>query len=676
MKRTILVVDDLAIFREPIEVVLRTQGYAVVTASNGVEALRAVSNEPPDLVLLDLSMPVLDGMAVLKALRENAATRNLPVLVLSAKTEKAKVVEAVKLGISGYLLKANFSLPVMLDRVRQVFEASADATPATEQSINDDAGFAGEAGDQPREPATASAAAVAKQPAAGKAAPASAPPAKKPALAGPGEPLIGVARKGGGAPAAGGAAAGSGGGEKEKSWKARQAAATAQLAGKPSKIVVKAGDDLKSLKPIMSRSEVMKRVNTEEELQGFSPTVTQVLKLTASSQCSMDDVSKAVGMDHAVALKILKLANSSIFSRGDHVDTVQKAVLRIGIQSIRQAVLNIGVVERFGGESLDGALRTPLFWEHSIATGIIAAELAHGLGQKDADIAFTAGLLHDLGRILYAERLDKEYADVLEAARTLRVPLEQAEARLLLMSHAEVMDKVLHAWHFPKDLISPIVFHHAEAEQARTLVPRQSAEVLRLSLADRLSHAMLLGSSGNDVIYPTHEHCMGLNVGAEIIAKIESTAREQTDETKFALLSRSSGGEPWPRLVEEVREEIGAPVRALFVGEHGPVDAYRIFCETVSEPAAMGGAPNVAVVHIATPKDRETASRRLQETEQQLGLSATPLPAVVLSPEGKYLLDDAAARGRACRTLPTPTPVADMVEALRRLVVTVSAKAA
>lgn len=604
MPKTILVVDDLAIYREPIEAVLRADGFQVVTASNGKEALVAASRQPPDLILLDLGMPVMDGLTALAHLRQGGATRHTPVLVLSCDADRGHIVAAVKLGISGYVLKSQFSLRAMLDSIRGALDPKPEAAGA------------------PAKAKGAPEAAGVSHAAAPSAVRTHAGPQKKP-----------------GAPG-----------------------------GPPPARPPEASADLKSLKPMMSRTELEQKILAEGELTGFSPTVSQVLKITSSRNCSMDQVAKAVSQDHAVALKILKLANSSVYSRGDRVDTVQKAVLRIGMQSIRQAVLNIGVVERFSSISFEKHLSTPMFWEHSIATGIIASQLAQSLGHSEPDIAFTAGLLHDLGRVLFAERLGEDYLRVLDAAISLQLPLEQVESRLLMMTHAEVMDKVLRGWRFPKELGYPIVCHHAEPRDVRTLAPHQVPDVLRLGLADRLAHAMMLGCSGNDSIYPTEEHCRVLGVSPEAILKIEEKSRQETDDTKFALLSSGSSAS-WPRYADQVRASLTVPFRPVYVSASPEVDAFRIFFkELAGRQVDAGEPPNLAIVHIAVPKERAGLATMLADAEKAAG--AANLPALLLSPGGQTGLDGEATRTRKIETCSTPAPVTRLVGAINRLLAT------
>lgn len=602
-QKTILIVDDLAIFREPIEVVLTARGYRVNTASNGQDAMASLSCDRPDLILLDLGMPIMDGISVLRLIRGSAAFKSIPVVVLSAESERERVKEAVSLGISGYMLKSQFSLKDMQVRVAQILKPRGTAKDSgSRQAESQDV------------PAILSAAPLAANP-------------------DPTTPSVNVPEH-----------------------SANQGASGALL---PNDGV----SDIKDLKPEVTRSELMDRLKKCEELKGFSPTVARVLKLTANPNCSLEAVAKAVTQDQAMALKILKVANSSVYSRGDRVDTVQKAVLRIGMESIRQAVMNIGVVEHFSSESFQKHLGTALFWEHSIACGIIAAEIAHAQEAKDADSAFTSGLLHDLGRVILAEALGNQYVRVIETARRLEAPLEQIETRMLLMNHADVMDRLLTTWHFPRHLVDPIMFHHLSAGNARSVSPTKTQEILRLGLADRLAHAMLLGSSGNDTIYPTEEHCRALNIRADTIRTIEDSARQQTADTKVALLAQAHGN-AWPQHSAQVRACLTNPFRPLYVSMEPELDAFRIFCAELSglrdeEPA------NVAVVHVTTAKERDGVAQRLMAAEADSGVAG--LPVLVLSPAGQFTLPERTLHGRMCRVIGTPMPVARFVNAINAL---------
>ncbi len=116
--KSIMVVDDMAVIREPIAAALRGAGYKAICASGAAEGLSLVRKQIPDLILLDLSMPKIDGMTMLRALRTLPSTAGIPVILLTASSDKQMILKAAKWGVRDYLLKSQFQLNELLERVK------------------------------------------------------------------------------------------------------------------------------------------------------------------------------------------------------------------------------------------------------------------------------------------------------------------------------------------------------------------------------------------------------------------------------------------------------------------------------------------------------------------------------------------------------------------------------
>jgi DNA-binding response OmpR family regulator len=126
MKKKILVVDDEDDILHFLELVLREKGYDVATASGGHEALTTAQVERPDLVLLDVMMPQMDGWEVLKLLRVDESTSHIPVAMLSARTEAKDRVQGLQEGAIDYICKP-FSLQELLGKIETIFAQVAEA---------------------------------------------------------------------------------------------------------------------------------------------------------------------------------------------------------------------------------------------------------------------------------------------------------------------------------------------------------------------------------------------------------------------------------------------------------------------------------------------------------------------------------------------------------------------
>ncbi|MEX0775513.1 MAG: HDOD domain-containing protein [Phycisphaeraceae bacterium] len=636
---TILIVEDMPIISQPIEAALRREGFATVCACNGLDGLAKLGANPVDLVLLDVGMPVMDGISFLERIRKEDRYALLPVIMLTAAADRERVIQAAKLRVTGYLLKSNFSLRELVVKVRLTLGAAQERHPETQ--VRSPEGEAPGTRSEERGTRSEEQGPWHEQAPASPAAPAAGMDVATPAPAPPSPALAREASAGGATPIS----------------LANMLTRSAAQAARDGR------EDLKSIKPLLTRSQVQEFIDGCEQVRAFSPAVTQVLKISSNPDCSIDRLVRAISQDHAIALKILKLANSVVYSRGEPVESIHAAVTRIGLDRIRQAVLNLGVIEHFSNAAIAQYLSFAHFWEHAIGCGLIAAELAHRLGEeKLADRAFTMGLLHDMGRLVYVEQMGDRYAQVLLTAYDLELPLEQVESRMLLINHADVMDRVLHAWKFSPHLIKPIVHHHLSVDNIRQVSPRELREVAILCLANRLAHALMLGSSGNHVIYPTQDFCRVLKLDPSVIREVAALAPGQTRDMKFTMLSRSNGSS-WTPLVNEYRTAMPAGFRPLVIAPELDADAYAIFCQALALPSEEG-PPNVAIVHLAYARHASELSDALKEAEGQAGV--TGLPLLILSPTGQGVLDgDVMARPH--QMLTTPLVVSRFIRAVATL---------
>ncbi len=127
-KANILAVEDEEEILELISYNLGKEGYTVQTVTSGEQALRAVKQQPTDLVLLDIMLPGIDGLEVCKSLKADEETRSVPIIMLTAKSEEADIVTGLELGADDYITKP-FSRRVLLARVKAVLRRSTE--PAT-----------------------------------------------------------------------------------------------------------------------------------------------------------------------------------------------------------------------------------------------------------------------------------------------------------------------------------------------------------------------------------------------------------------------------------------------------------------------------------------------------------------------------------------------------------------
>jgi len=124
---TVLLVEDDRFLRKAAQATLSKGGLTVTVAVDGEEALASARARTPDLILLDLIMPKVQGFEVLRRLKEDPSTRDIPVIVLSNLGQESDVQRAVLAGAAGYFVKSNLSLQDLLVRVRNILDRNGGA---------------------------------------------------------------------------------------------------------------------------------------------------------------------------------------------------------------------------------------------------------------------------------------------------------------------------------------------------------------------------------------------------------------------------------------------------------------------------------------------------------------------------------------------------------------------
>lgn len=122
MPKKILLIEDDDMLRELITKRLTKGGYAVLQATDGVEGLKAVEEQKPDLVLLDIVLPGIDGFEVLEKIKNSASLSKTPVVMLSNLSQKDDIDKALKLGAADYFIKINFTSEEVLEKIKNILK--------------------------------------------------------------------------------------------------------------------------------------------------------------------------------------------------------------------------------------------------------------------------------------------------------------------------------------------------------------------------------------------------------------------------------------------------------------------------------------------------------------------------------------------------------------------------
>ncbi len=120
--KKILIIEDESALQKTLGEILSQQGYEVLSALNGEVGLKLAQSKKPDLILLDLILPKIHGFDVLKKIKDNPETREIPVIVLTNLESIEDIKKAMELGATTYLVKANYSLKELTIKINQAFQ--------------------------------------------------------------------------------------------------------------------------------------------------------------------------------------------------------------------------------------------------------------------------------------------------------------------------------------------------------------------------------------------------------------------------------------------------------------------------------------------------------------------------------------------------------------------------
>ncbi len=420
-----------------------------------------------------------------------------------------------------------------------------------------------------------------------------------------------------------------------------------------------------TLPKIISKEEVIQRIVRDLELKPLASNVRNLMAITQNPYCSTDEVAREIILDQALSIRILKLANSSAYSRGRRVTGLKQAISRIGIQTVRKLVMSLEILSQYEGK-ISEYMDIRLFWEHSITCGLIGSAInkIYGSESESEEDYFLWGILHDVGRLILIDQIPQQYVEVYKNHYELSCPLEVIEKRQIGLDHCDVLKIAMERWSFPCDFVSPVISHHASCRGITKLAPKYTKASAIIALSDRLAHAMLLGTSGNNTIYPFDDIVEFLKLPAELIEQICTTVPGETSALKVMMLSNDPL-DNWSDFAKEVKSKLKSGVVPICVSSEPKIDAYRIFFERISDETEEA-SPNIGVIYLRDTNELFRLVNRLGEIEQKIGLGKLPVIIIYSSgsfDEGKHSL----LKGRRYVVFEAPVCIHSLVEGVNTL---------
>ncbi len=211
----------------------------------------------------------------------------------------------------------------------------------------------------------------------------------------------------------------------------------------------------------MDKAKIKELIVKIEKLPTLPVVVTRINAMVQNPKTSAREVGAAIATDPSLSAKVLKLVNSAYFGFPSQISSISHATTILGFNAIQNLALSATVFQMFRDNGAEELFDRRTFWEHSLGVGVLARLLCDKVKYPDKEEAFTAGLIHDVGKIVLDQFVHEEFKMVMSLAKANDMVLCEAETQLLGLNHANVGYILAQKWNLPKKLQDPLAYHHA-----------------------------------------------------------------------------------------------------------------------------------------------------------------------------------------------------------------------
>ena len=209
-----------------------------------------------------------------------------------------------------------------------------------------------------------------------------------------------------------------------------------------------------------NKSEMKSVVERIQNLPTLPKVAMQIIELASDPDISMEDLSRVIHQDPSLAARVLKVANSPFYGMSRRVDSLQLALVILGLADVRNIALGITMINVIRSLNPNVGYYGEKFWVHCGGCGVVARILGRKLDLQSQGSDFMAGLLHDLGKIIIDKHFDSKFVFLFNKTFTHAPPVIEAEREVLGESHEQIGEWLAEKWRLPKTLCDAILYHH------------------------------------------------------------------------------------------------------------------------------------------------------------------------------------------------------------------------
>lgn len=210
----------------------------------------------------------------------------------------------------------------------------------------------------------------------------------------------------------------------------------------------------------MDAKTIFKELDRIEELPTLPAIAMEVNRMLQDYDTSIKALSQTIENDQAIVPRILKLVNSSFFGVRSKIMNIAHAIVILGFNTVRNAVVSVSIIDALSKKDVLEGFDISDFWVHSVAVAVTSRHLAEKTRLHCPDDAFTAGLLHDIGKLILTQYFPDLFEKVWIVARENDLSLFEAEKQELAVTHPQIGAYITKKWQLPGSLVDAVKYHH------------------------------------------------------------------------------------------------------------------------------------------------------------------------------------------------------------------------
>lgn len=285
----------------------------------------------------------------------------------------------------------------------------------------------------------------------------------------------------------------------------------------------------------MAQSRVGIIIDKVQKLPTLPNVANKITRLIKDPTCTAIKVSEVIDKDQSLTSRVLRLVNSAFYSLCTEVTNVKHAVALLGFRTISQMVISISVFDIFKGGYGKEFDRTG-FWKHSIGCAVISRMIAERIKYPKVDDCFTAGLMHDIGKVVLDQYLHEEMTKVIQATQEEMISFGDAEKKVMGLNHADIGGQAMKNWNIPLAIMAAVKHHHQLPGERRGSALAQDIIVDIVKLSDVICKREKIGYTGDNIIPKMDEELWErLNIDRESIENLIECCGEEIEKAEVLL---------------------------------------------------------------------------------------------------------------------------------------------